>query len=138
MSRPNPEAETVVVRELQCALTEAELLERGGSMAACESAIEELKAERRRLNASIRDESNRRTDLSKIIEAKSETRDVSCEWRPDYDAKRYELFRLDDEDAAPIEQREMPEADLQMRLIPPTPIDKNKPKSAAKKKARGN
>lgn len=134
MSRSNTEVETVVVRELQCELTEAELLERGDSMAACETAVEELKAERRRLNASIREQSDKRADLAKIIESKSETRDISCEWRPDYDAKRYELYRLDQPDAAPIEHRDMPEADLQMRLIPPTPI--TKPRGPAKKSAR--
>lgn len=135
----NADVETVVVRELECPLTEAELLERGDSMAKCESTIEELKAERRRLNASIRDESNRRTDLSKIIESKSETRDVSCEWRPDYEAKVYELYRLDQPDAAPFEQRELPEADMQMQLIAePTPITKNKkkPQKAAQKPAK--
>jgi hypothetical protein len=134
MSRSNSEVETVVVRELECPLTEAELLERGDAMAACETAVDELKAERRRLNAQIREQSDRRADLAKIIEAKTETRDVSCEWRPDYDSKRYELFRLDQGDSAPIEHREMPEADLQMRLIQPTAI--NKPKSPARKAAR--
>lgn len=137
MPKQKQESE-VVVRELQCSLTDPELLERGDSMAKCEAAIEELKAERRRLNASIRDESNKRLDLAKIIEAKSETRDVSCEWRPDWETKTYELFRLDDADAAPLEQREIPDADLQMRLIPPTPIDKNKPKGPAKKSRSSN
>lgn len=137
MSRTNTEAETVVVRELDCPLSDAELLERADAMAKCETTIEGLKAERRRLNASIRDESNRRTDLSQIIESKSETRDVSCEWRPDYDAKIYELFRLDQDDAAPLERREMPEADLRMRLLP-TPITKNKPQKGTAKKARSN
>jgi hypothetical protein len=130
MSRSNTEVETVVVRELECQLTDAELLERGEAMAACETQVDELKAERRRLNASIREQSDKRADLAKIIESKTETRDVSCEWRPDYDNKRYELFRLDNPDAAPIEHREMPDADLQMRLIPPTPI--TKPKSPRK------
>lgn len=129
MSRKTAEVE-VVVRELQCELTDAELIERGSSMAECESAIEELKAERRRLNASIRDQSNTRADLAKIIEAKSETRDVSCQWEPDYELKRYDLVRLDTN--APIEQRDMPEADLQMQLVPPTPIGIGKAKSSKK------
>lgn len=127
------EVETVVVRELECALTEAELLERGDAMAACETAVDELKAERRRLNASIREQSDKRADLAKIIEAKTETRDISCEWRPDYERKVYELYRQDI-DAAPIETREMPAADLQVPLIPPTPIHKGK--GPAKKTAR--
>jgi seryl-tRNA synthetase len=131
MSRTNAEVETVVVRELECELTNAELLERGEAMAACETQVDELKAERRRLNASIREQSDRRADLAKIIEAKTETRDVSCEWRPDYDSKRYELFRLDKADAPPLDHREMPEADLQMRLIPPTAIKKSSRKQAS-------
>jgi hypothetical protein len=134
MSRPNAEVETLVVRELECTLTDAELLERGDSMAACESAVDELKAERRRLNASIREQSDKRADLAKIIEAKSETRDISCKWEPDYENRRYDLLRLDTN--AAIEQREMPEADLQMRLIPPTPINKGAATKAAKTKAR--
>lgn len=131
MSRKQPEVE-VVVRELQCELTDAELLERGASMAECESAVEVLKAERRRLNAAMREQSDTRADLAKIIEAKSETRDVSCQWEPDYELKRYDLVRLDTH--ASIEQREMPEADLQMQLVPPTPIGKAK----SSKKTRTN
>jgi hypothetical protein len=124
MSAKSAEPETVV-RELPCELTDAELLERGNDMAACEVAVDELKAERRRLNASIREKSDRRADLAKIIESKAETRDVPCTWEPDYDLKRYDLIRTDTK--APIEQREMPEADLQMRLLPePTPIAKGK------------
>jgi hypothetical protein len=125
MSTKTTEATETVVRELPCELTDAELLERGESMAACEGAVDELKAERRRLNASIREQSDRRADLAKIIESKTETRDVPCVWEPDYDLKRYDLIRTDTK--APVEQREMPEADLQMRLMPePTPIAKGK------------
>lgn len=113
-----------VVRELPCELTDAELLERGDSMAACEVAVDELKSERRRLNAAIREQSDRRADLAKIIESKTETRDVPCTWQPDYELKRYDLVRSDT--GAAIEQREMPEADLQMQLVPPTPITKGK------------
>jgi len=123
MSRKSVEVE-VVVRELQCELTDTELLERGASMAECETEVENLRAERRRLNASMRDASNQRADLAKIIESKSETRDVSCQWEPDYENRRYDLVRLDTK--AAIEQREMPEADLQMHLAPPTPIGKAK------------
>lgn len=135
MGQTKAEVETgVVVRELSCELNDVELLERGEAMAACETAVDELKAERRRLNASIREQSDKRADLAKIIETKSETRDVSCEWRPDYKAKRYELVRLDTE--AVIDQREMPAADLQVPLITePTPITKAK---APKKSARNN
>ena len=54
---------------------------------------------------------------------------MPCVWEPDYDARRYGLIRQDTR--AEIEQREMPEADLQMRLIPsPTPIGKGKSKRA--------
>lgn len=124
MSRKQAEVE-VVVRELECDLTDAELLERGASMAECESEVETLKAERRRLNASIRDASNKRADLAKIIEAKSEVRDISCQWEPDYELRRYDLIRLDTK--AAVEQRDMPEADLQTSMLDaPTPITKGK------------
>jgi chromosome segregation ATPase len=134
MSRKSAEVEAVIVRELECALTQAELLERGDAMAACESSIEDLKSERRRLNASIREQSDKRGDLGKIIETKQETRDVQCKWIPDYEAKSYSLIRQDT--GAEIERRDMPEADLQMRLLPsPTPINEGKGKS---KKSRAN
>lgn len=125
MSQPSAEVETTVVRELECELTPAELLERGDAMAACDTNIETLKAERRRLNAEVRGQSDKRSDLAKIIEAKSETRDVPCTWEPHYDDREYALVRQDTR--AEIERREMPEADLQMRLLPsPTPITKGK------------
>lgn len=134
MSAKSPEVEAVVVRELECQLTEPELLERGEAMAACESNIEDLKNERRRLNASIREQSDKRSDLGKIIETKHETRDVQCKWEPDYEARQYSLIRQDT--GAEIERREMPEADLQMRLIPaPTPITQTRAKQAKKSRA---
>ena len=117
------EMETVV-RELECELTQAELLERADSMAACETAIENLKQERRRLNASIRDQSNQRSDLAKIIETKHESRDVPCTWEPDFEARHYSLIRSDTR--VEIERREMPEADLQMHLVEPASINRGR------------
>ena len=141
MSRKTQEVETVV-RELECQLTEAELLERGDQMAACESAVKELKDERRRLNAAIREQSDKRSDLGRIIETKHETRDVACKWEPDYEAREYSLLRSDT--GGEVERRAMPEADLQTWLMPeaapkPTPIGAaTKGKSTTKKKAAAN
>jgi hypothetical protein len=92
-------------------------------MAACESHIKELRDERRRLNAAIREQSDKRGDLGAIIESKHETRDVPCRWEPDYEAREYSLIRSDT--GAEVERRAMPEADLQTWLMPeaaPTPI----------------
>lgn len=123
--------DTTVVRELPCILTEAELLERGDEMAACEQRVEELKNERRKLNAAMRAQSDRRGELARIIESKSEQRDVPCRWEPDYDAKRYDLVRSDTGEN--IDQRDMPEADLQMRLLPGGADDDTAPTPAAKR-----
>lgn len=129
MPSRSPEVETMVVRELECELTKTELLERGDAMASCESQIESLKSERRRLNASIREQSDKRSDLGKIIETKHETRDVQCRWVPDYEARQYSLVRQDT--GAEIERREMPAADLQTRLV----LDQTKSKSSKKSRA---
>jgi len=129
---PKTQEVETVVRELECELTEAELLERGEAMAACESTIKEFKDERRRLNASMREQSDKRGDLGKIIETKHETRDVPCRWEPDFEARIYSLIRTDT--GAEVERRDMPEADLQMRLIPsPTPIGIGTTKGKSKK-----
>lgn len=111
-----PDETTTVTRELPCVLTEAELLERGDEMAACEQQVAVYKNERRKLNVAMRAQSDRRGDLAKIIEAKSEQRDVPCQWEPDYERRCYDLIRSDTGEC--IDQRDMPEADLQMRLIP--------------------
>lgn len=131
--------ERSVTRELPCKLNEAELLERGELMAGCESKIETLKAERRRLNAAIREQSDQRSDLAEMIETKSETRDVPCRYQPDYKRKLWSLQR--DDTKAEVEVREMTEADLQTRLEigGDSPAEKKPRKKAAKssKKATG-
>lgn len=130
--------ERSVTRELACKLNEAELLERGELMAGCESKIETLKAERRRLNAAIREQSDQRSDLGEMIETKSETRDVPCRYQPDYKRKLWSLQRDDTKEE--VETREMTEADLQTRLeIGDSPAEKKPRKKAAKssKKATG-
>lgn len=107
--------ELTVTREMMCKLTDAELRERGDAMAEAELAAEKLKVERRRLNAAIRDQTDTRARLAAAIDAREESRDVSCEWRPDYKAKLWRLVRLDT--GAKLEDtRPMTSVDMQTRL----------------------
>lgn len=130
---------TIVQRELVCDLSERDLLERGETMAEAELKAEKLRAERTRLNAALREQTDRRAELATVIESKKETRDVSCEWKPDYKRKTWTLMRLDTKTA--VEQREMTPADMQSKLPGVVPQDtapaEPKKKRAAKKTAEG-
>lgn len=105
----------VVTRELVVTLTEAELRERGDEMAKAELECDRLKVERRQLNASIRGFTDKRNALAQAIDTRKETREVSCEWKPDYKKKRWQLVRSDTKEPLP-EEREMTPGDLQTRL----------------------
>lgn len=138
-----PEA-TTVTRELLCTLTDVELRERGDQMAAAELRAETLKAERRRLNASIREQTDQRTVLAAAIDARKELREVTCEWVQNRKRKCWELRRMDSKELLP-EEREMTPEDLQERLpdveLPAATPPKTKKKGprprlkAAKKRA---
>jgi hypothetical protein len=104
-----------VTRSLECEITDAEALERAADIGDLSHEIKSLKSERRALNARLRECTERVADLGDAIESRKEQRDVPCEWRPDYAAKTWELFRLDTH--APLgEARPMTSADLQQRL----------------------
>jgi hypothetical protein len=105
-------------REVECPLTETEVRERGEEMAAAEREAERLKVRRRALNVQIRGRLDRMTELAKTIESKSEMREVSCTWRPDYQRKVFDLVR--DDTGKVHEQRVMTANDLQGRLPLPT------------------
>lgn len=126
--------EHTVTRELVCKLSDAELRERGDAMAEAELHCDRLKAERKRLNAAIREQTDRRAALAGVIDARSETREVVCEWQPDYRRKRWQLVRLDDNSKLP-EEREMSAADLQERLPEVEPDVKAGPKTRTRRKA---
>lgn len=127
---------TITERELLCTLNDVELRERGDTMAEAELAIERLKVERRKLNAQIREQSDRRAELAQAIDARAETRMVSCEWTPDYARKTWQLRRMDT--GVTLEQTAMTEADLQSRL-PLADDDElgDAPVAAAPKRKRG-
>lgn len=108
--------DNTVTRELIVTLSEAELRERGDEMAVAELESESFKKERRQLNASIRARTDLRNKLAIAIDARKETREVVCEWRPNYKTKRWQLVRSDTKEVLP-EEREMTPADLQVRLI---------------------
>lgn len=106
-------------REVECALTETEVRERGEAMAAAERECERLKVRRRALNVQIRGHLDRMTELAKVIESRTEMREVTCVWRPDYQRKLFELLQKADvgkAGAKVIETRVMTAADLQGRL----------------------
>ena len=103
-----PESET---RELQCALTEAELLERGDQMSKAELAIEKLKEKRKAITARITAQVERRLDLAQVIEARSEEREVRCVWIENFPQKCFDLVRQDTGEH--IDQRTMRADDLQ-------------------------
>lgn len=109
-----------VTRELLCDLNERELRERGDEMAAAELRAETLKAERRRLNASIREQTDRRTVLAAAIDARKELREVACEWRPDYKRKVCLLVRADTQEKLP-EERDLTSEELQLRMATDVP-----------------
>lgn len=120
--------DTTVTRELLCELTSAELLERGNEMASCELKAQTLKDERRRLNASIREQTDRMKALASAIDSRRELREVTCQWQPDYAGKRWSLARLDTGESLP-EERPMSTEDLQERL-PEVDAPARKPKRA--------
>jgi len=124
-----------VTRPLLCKLTDAELRERGDQIAAAELRADVLKAERKRLNAAIREQTDLRAMLAKVIDDRAETREVTCEWRPDYKRKQWGLYRGDSGEQLP-ESREMTEADMQERLpFGDAPKGKGKKKAAKVKRA---
>jgi predicted RNase H-like nuclease (RuvC/YqgF family) len=135
---PANETTTIVQRELICDLTERDLLERGDTMAECELQVQRLRTERSRLNAALREQTDRRSELATVIDSKKETRDVSCEWVPDYKKKRWGLMRLDTK--AIIEEREMTPADLQTKLPGTGVKDKTpaEPKRKGRKSSKSN
>jgi len=83
------------VRPLPVKLTEPELVKRGDEMASCELKIEELKASRSAINGEISGEVKRRAELAHVIDSGVETREVRCEWQPDFAKNVFRLVRLD-------------------------------------------
>jgi hypothetical protein len=70
-------------RELMCKLTEAELLQRGETMADADLEIGKLKETRKGINGQIADLTTTRSKLAKIIDDGEELRMVDCAWIED-------------------------------------------------------
>jgi hypothetical protein len=95
-------------------LTEAEALQRGDSMAEQELKIEILKSERARLNAQIKEHVTARAQLAHIIECKTESRPVECQWVMHRPTGTMILTRLDTKQE--VERRAITVADRQTEL----------------------
>jgi len=105
-------------RELECILTEAEVIARGDDMSAAEIEIDEHKKTRRGITGSINELAEKRNKLARVIEAGKEKRLVECEWTPDFGAGQTVCARLDTGEV--IETRPLTNADRQtgLALVP--------------------
>ncbi len=101
-------------RELMCKLTEAELLQRGETMAEAELEIAKLKEERKGINGTIADLSATRNKLAKVIEDGEELRAVDCTWIEDIKQNVHNLIRQDTGEL--VTSRAMTAADHQLGL----------------------
>jgi hypothetical protein len=106
-----PETET---RELACELTQAELLQRGDSMAVSELRIEQLKLKRGEVSDKIKAERALRRKLAGIIDTGREERDVRCVWIGDFVHNVFSLVRQDTGEV--IDTRAMTAADRQEEM----------------------
>jgi hypothetical protein len=102
-------------RELECALSDTEVRERGETMSRAERDMEKLKVRRRALNVQIRGLLDLMTEMSIAIDERKERRDVACTWLPDYKARTWSLRR--DDLGTDVEVRPMSGADLQTDLL---------------------
>jgi hypothetical protein len=103
-----PETET---RELLCELTQAELLQRGDSMAVSELRVEQLKLKRGEVSDKIKAERALRRKLAGIIDTGREERDVPCVWIGDFVHNCFTCVRQDTGEV--IDTRAMTAADRQ-------------------------
>lgn len=101
-------------RELPVQLTEAELLERGETMAKAELRIEALKSERSDLTKLIGIEVDSRAKLAHVIDHGTEPRQVRCAWIERFEQNVWELVRQDTGEL--VDTRPMVAADRQSAL----------------------
>jgi hypothetical protein len=105
-------------RELECVLTEAEVLARGDAMSAAELEIRTHKSTRKGITGTINDLAEKRLKLAEVIETGKEKRKVDCEWLPDYAVGQTVCTRLDTNEV--IETRPLTSEDRQtgLALVP--------------------
>lgn len=112
-------ASNIVIRELPCALTADELLQRGDAMADCEMAIDKLKDKRSKLSKKIGEKRKERFELAEMIDRGEEVREVSCEWHEDFAKNVRRLMRMDT--GGEVEQVTMTAAERQLMIESPAP-----------------
>ncbi len=102
-------------RELECELSESEVVARAEELASARLEMERLKATRKGINGQIADLDDQVLKLSTTVDTGKETRAVSCTWTPDY-ASGMSVCTRDDTGLA-IEQRALTSADRQASLV---------------------
>jgi hypothetical protein len=118
----------VIERMCPVKLTDEEVLERGARMALEELQIDELKLERKALNAKIAEHVAERSKLAHLIESGVESRPVPCHWEVNSKAELVILLRNDT--GAELESRPLTAADRQLAL---PEVEKGGAKKRAKK-----
>lgn len=87
------------IRNLRCALNDAELLERGQSLGSALAEVERLEAEldsaKQSYNGKIQSEDGRAKLLQRAVIEKAEWRDVGCTWVYYYTDGKKRLYRED-------------------------------------------
>ncbi len=101
-------------RILPCKLDGMEIEDRGRELAAVLIEKEKLEEQRKEINEQIKPKTARIKELAAAIESESEEREVSCEWRNDWDADERNLIRLDTGEI--IETDVIPEYERQVHL----------------------
>jgi hypothetical protein len=108
-------SDDAIRKQLPCTLTEAEQLERGDELADTELLIDRLKAELKgqRKAAKLRLEGleDKRLLLAKVVDTRTEERDVLCKWIDNFPQKCVQLIRQDTGEQ--IDVRAMDADDLQ-------------------------
>jgi hypothetical protein len=111
-------------------LNDEEVIDRGAKMAEEELQIDELKLERKALNAKIAEHVAERSKLAHVIESRTESRTVRCHWEVNTKAELVILLR--DDTREELESRPLTAADRQLAL-PEMETEKKAKRSRTKK-----
>jgi hypothetical protein len=115
----------VEVRDLPVKLTDAELLERGDTMAATELLIETLGLERAQVTSKINAAKKERAKLAHTIDCGTEDREIRCEWHEDFSKNVFRLKRQDTGEE--VDTRPMTALDRTSPLFPDGDGDDDEP-----------
>lgn len=95
-----------------------------------DSLEDEKKEVSRKITNNIKETKREKNVVRRIVEDRVETRDVRCEFRPDYKNHVMNVFRLDTEER--VEQRGLTKSEIQLSLD----IEKEKKENSKKKKTK--